>query len=422
MQEVDNSIDVSAFDIVIVGAGIGGGALAVSLAKNDVKVLLLEKSVVHKDVVRGEWLAPWGVREAKKLGLMDLYVSAGGHRPQRHVTYNEFMTTSQAQERTVNFSDLFDAPMCFGHPATCNLLNDAAMQAGVVFLRGVSKLQVRSGYPPTVQFSHDNNAYTVHPRLVVGADGRNGVVAKQIGCQLFHDEEHHLFSGMLVEGAHDWPEELQVIGSEGDANVLAFPQGSGKVRIYLGWPRQDRTRLLGTQGQAKFLESWQLKCIPYADTIVHATPVSRCISYPNFDAWVDSPVREGVVLIGDAAGRNDPIIGQGLSVTHRDVRLVRDALLKSHPWTANIFDYYVAERLKRMARLRTCARLTTLRDSAFGESGRKLRHEIHMRIADNPELEVPFSAAFVGPHNVPAKAFSPEICEAIVGGPLWSSR
>ena len=54
-------------DVAIVGAGIGGSALAVTLAKGGLSVLLLEKSLEHKDVVRGEWLAPWGVEEANQL-------------------------------------------------------------------------------------------------------------------------------------------------------------------------------------------------------------------------------------------------------------------------------------------------------------------------------------------------------------------
>lgn len=43
---------------------------------------------------------------------------------------------------------------------------------------------------------------------------------------------------------------------------------------------------------------------------------------------LDRPaVRAGVVLIGDADGRNGPIIGQGLSIAVRDVGLVAAALL-----------------------------------------------------------------------------------------------
>lgn len=82
---------------------------------------------------------------------------------------------------------------------------------------------------------------------MIGADGRNGIVAQQIGCRLTRDPEHHLFSGMLVEGADDWPQELQGIGTEGDVNWLVFPQGEGRARTYLGFASAQRTRLLGPE-------------------------------------------------------------------------------------------------------------------------------------------------------------------------------
>ncbi len=48
--------------------------------------------------------------------------------------------------------------------------------------------------------------------------------------------------------------------------------------------------------------------------------------------------------IGDAAGHNDPIIGQGLSITYRDVRIVRDLMLENRDWTPAIFRPYADER------------------------------------------------------------------------------
>jgi len=226
---------------------------------------------------------------------------------------------------------------------------------------------------------------------------------------------------MLVEDAYDWPEDLQVIACEGDVNVLAFPQGRGRVRIYLGWPSSDRGRLIGPQGQANFLASWQTDCVPHADVIANATPASPCIAYPNHDAWLDSPVRDGVVLIGDAAGRKDPIIGQGLSVTHRDVRLVSEALLNTLHWAPQIFDEYIEERRERMAKLRITARLTSLRESAFGADGKRLRQQIHERIVARPELALPFAAGFIGPENVPAETYEPAFLEEIVGEPIWNA-
>ena len=58
------------------------------------------------------------------------------------------------------------------------------------------------------------------------------------------------------------------------------------------------------------------------------------------------------MLIGDAAGHNDPIIGQGLSITYRDVRIVRDVLLGGDDWSPAAFAAYGEERRERMRRLR----------------------------------------------------------------------
>ncbi len=408
-------------DVAIVGGGIGGSALAYVLTQAGLDVVLLEKTLQHKDVVRGEWLAPWGVVEANRLGLTELYTENGAHRISRHIGYSEFTSAAEAEANAFDLNqDIAERPLCLGHPAACNLLNQTAQEAGVCYLRGITGLSVVPGTPPSVAFVWQKTEYTLTPRWVVGADGRNGVVAKQIGCVTEHDPEHHLFSGMLVEDAHDWPEDLQVIATEGDANVLAFPQGEGRVRIYLGWPSADRARLVGPEGAQRFLRSWQIDCVPNANAIVNATPVSPCIAYPNFDAWVDSPVREGVVLIGDAAGRNDPIIGQGLSITHRDVRLVRDIMLGESDWSMGMFDDYIKERTERMARLRTVARLTSLRESAFGDAGRRQREYIHHQLVQTPELATPFLAGFVGPEALPAEVFSDAFTEQLVGSPIWA--
>ncbi len=410
-------------DVAIVGGGIGGSALAVTLARAGMDILLLEKTLQHKDVVRGEWMAPWGVLEANQLQLTPLYEAHGAHRVSRHITYNEFTPADQAEAEMVDLAEQTPArPLCLGHPRCCDLLNAEAERLGVNLLRGISKLRVTPGQQPQLTFTHNKQLHTVQPRLIVGADGRNGVVATQSGCTTFKDNEHHLFSGMLVEDANDWPEDLQVIASEGDVNVLAFPQGQGRVRVYLGWPSADRGRLVGPEGPARFLQSWNVNCVPDAQAIVNATPASPCIAYPNFDAWVDCPVRDGVVLIGDAAGRNDPIIGQGLSITHRDVRQVSSALLDNTDWSRGIFDEYVEERQTRMARLRICARLTSLRESAFGPEGRKLREGMHQRITNNPEFGLPFAAAFVGPEQIPEQAFAPEFLQQIAGQPIWQDN
>jgi len=59
------------YDAIIVGGGIGGSALAAVLARAGRRILLLESSTAYEDRVRGEWIAPWGVTETRRLGLYD---------------------------------------------------------------------------------------------------------------------------------------------------------------------------------------------------------------------------------------------------------------------------------------------------------------------------------------------------------------
>jgi hypothetical protein len=57
-------------------------------------------------------------------------------------------------------------------------------------------------------------------------------------------------------------------------------------------------------------------------------------TFDGTDEWVPHPYRDGVALIGDAASTSDPTWGQGMSLTLRDLRLLRDRLLADEDWDA----------------------------------------------------------------------------------------
>ena len=56
-------------DVVIVGAGIVGCAIAVAMGKQGRSVILLEKSLKEPDRIVGELLQPGGVKALERLGL-----------------------------------------------------------------------------------------------------------------------------------------------------------------------------------------------------------------------------------------------------------------------------------------------------------------------------------------------------------------
>lgn len=68
----------AAADVVVVGEGVAGGALATVLARGGLDVVVLERQTAYRDKVRGEVFLPWGAEEVRALGLEQVLLDAGG--------------------------------------------------------------------------------------------------------------------------------------------------------------------------------------------------------------------------------------------------------------------------------------------------------------------------------------------------------
>lgn len=406
------------YDLVVIGGGIGGSALATTMAKAGKRVLLLEKSETYEDKVRGEWLAPWGVSEVKRLGLYDLLIGAGGHHLDKHVSYDESRPPMESEAAPLPlgmFIPDVPGPLCIGHPHHCQTLFDEAKASGATALRRVNVESVRLGASPVVTFVHDGQSHSVGARLVVGADGRTSMVREAAAIKLHQDKPHHMFAGMLIENASGWDEKTQAIGTEDEFNFLAFPQGDGRVRIYGGFPIGQQRKFTGPGGAQTFLDAFRVQCAPANRHLAEGQPAGPVLAYFNNDAWTDEPFAEGCVLVGDAGGWNDPIIGQGLSITYRDVRIVTDILKMSDDWSPSAFASYAEERAERLRRLRFVASVTSALDCEFGPEARARRHSHDQRKAADPTLGALGLAAMAGPESLPPDFFTPEHRARVLG-------
>ena len=128
------------------------------------------------------------------------------------------------------------------------------------------------------------------------------------------------------------------------------------------------------------------------------------------DAWTNTPAVEGAVLIGDAAGWNDPILGCGLSIALRDARSVADVLMSDDTWTVDAFEPYTVERAERMRRLRMCAALSTQLHCTFTPEGRARRVAFRERMAD-PLIQGLRTIPLTGPERAPAESFTEDVME-----------
>jgi len=406
------------YDAIIVGGGIGGSALAAVLARAGKQILLLEQSEVYEDRVRGEWIAPWGVKEVRRVNLYGLLRSAGGHHLARHITYDETRDPAISEAAPLPLSMFVPevpGPLCIGHPHHCQTLFDEAKRSGAKALRGVRMTKIVPGAAPSVTYQHGGQEHEAMAPLIVGADGRMSATREAAGIALHQDKPHHWFAGMLVDGADGWSDDLQAIGTEGDFGFLAFPQGKGRVRVYGGYALEQRKRFSGEDGPRRFLDAFAMESSPANRELVKGRPAGPPYSYFNNDSWTDDPYAPGVVLIGDAAGWNDPILGLGLSITYRDVRIVSDILKDTAEWSRADFTAYSEERRERMRRLRFAANLQATLDMEFGEEAKERRRRYHEATAKDMSVGLHGFAVMAGPEMAPPEIFTPQHRARVLG-------
>jgi 2-polyprenyl-6-methoxyphenol hydroxylase-like FAD-dependent oxidoreductase len=344
------------YDIITVGGGLGGSALAKVMAEHGARVLVIEREHQFKDRVRGEWMAPWGVAEARELGIYELLRDSCGrelpwfdrYAGPTHVWRRDFLSTTL--QHLPSFA--------LYHPAMQEVLLQATAKADVEVRRGVHVRTVTPGRKPTVTVEHEGGVEEIKARLVVGVDGRSSMVRQWAGFSIHHDPEQLLIAGVLLE-AMGVPEDnvFSIISIPGLGGVVLAPQGHGRVRAYLVWHKDAGYRLQGEKDLPRFIAE-SVKCgVPaawYADSRLNG-PLA---TFDGADTWVEHPYKEGVALVGDAAAANDPTYGQGLSLTVRDVRVLRDALLRYEDWdTAG--HAYAAERDRYYGTIHTVTRWWT---------------------------------------------------------------
>jgi 2-polyprenyl-6-methoxyphenol hydroxylase-like FAD-dependent oxidoreductase len=402
-------------DVVIVGGGIGGSALATALARDGLEVVVLEASTKYEDRVRGESMQPWGVAEARELGVEHVFLDAGAHVATAWNHYDADVPAEVSEANPIPVSIMapgVEGSMNLRHPEACDALAVAASDAGATMHRGISDVTVTTGSKPSVHCNAvDGRPMEISARLVVGADGRNSTVRKQSGIRMCKQEETGMIAGLLIEGL-DIPDERDCLASQDDLFMASFHQGGGRLRVYLAPGLKQKHRFSGKGGLEEFRRSAAFECLPFGEALADATPAGPLATYTCDDTWTEAPFTDGVVLIADAAGYNSPIIGQGLSIAMRDARTVRD-VLRAGDVSPPAFRAYADERIERMRRLRFAA---TVMSAAFSDDcdNRPARRAKFFELQQNEPLLLGMLVGVMGgPEAGPPEAFDGRLLEAI---------
>lgn len=327
-------------DILIVGAGILGTALAISLARapHNRSVTLLEKSLKEPDRIVGELLQPGGVSALKELGLEDCLeeIDSVLVRGYEVIYYGQGVEIAYPQNAGRGETDKRvwksgrPEGRSFHHGRFIRRLREAAM-------REPNLSVVESNVADIVKSSQTGTILGVNcltkgekdvyfGQLTVLADGYASKFRKDYIPRSVVSKSR--FWGLeLIDAVLPRPLHGHVILGDG-APVLLYQIGTRETRALVDVPEGLESANTKNGGVKGHLRNVVLPSLPECvkPSFERALDEGKLRSMPN--SFLPPSVNRfpGLVVLGDAMNMRHPLTGGGMTVAFNDVVLLRELL------------------------------------------------------------------------------------------------
>jgi 2-polyprenyl-6-methoxyphenol hydroxylase-like FAD-dependent oxidoreductase len=284
------------YDAIIVGARAAGSPTAMLLARAGHRVLLVDRAEFPSDTLSTHYIHQPGVARLARWGLLDR-VAASGCPPVRRTTLDVGPFALAAP--IAPYGDVADA-YAPRRTVLDTILVEAAAEAGA---------EVRTGF-------------RVDARVVIGADGRNSLVARAVGAPATDARPartcvyYTYWHGPRSEAAELYPRDGRM--------VITGPTNDGLEIVIAYWPTAEFAAVRGDVESA-FHDAVAL-APGLAERLAAGERADRFHGLHENPFWVRKPYGPGWALVGDAGYLKDPITAQGITDAFRDADLLADAL------------------------------------------------------------------------------------------------
>jgi len=313
---VGSSEQGGSYEVVVIGGGPAGAALATFCQKAGHRCLLLERSVYPRYHI-GESLIPHTYGTLDRLGLLPALRESS--YPKKYSV--RFIPESAANAKPFYFSETIDGPGVqtwqVERRTFDRLCLDNAIASGVEVRMETRVSQVLFEGDRAVGVSVHNpgaDAQEIHARVVVDASGRSTVIGNQLTLKGPVPGLHKMSIWSYYKGG----KRLEGI-DEGETTVFMIPQR--------GWfwyiPLPDDQVSVGVVAAPEYLQRDSNNyqeifdheiglCAPLAERLAAAERVDKVRGIPELAYRNRQIAGDGWVMIGDAAAFLDPIYSSGL--------------------------------------------------------------------------------------------------------------
>jgi flavin-dependent dehydrogenase len=313
------------WDVIIIGGRVAGASTALLLARAGVRVLVVERTRRGTDTVSTHALMRGGVLQLHHWGLLDRVASTGAP-PVRRVTFHYGHDSMPVTLKPYAGVDALYAPR---RTVLDALLVDAAEEAGARFGFGLAMTGVardRTGrVVGVVVRDHLGATWTERAGLVVGADGRTSLVARQVGAPTVVAGSH---AAAYVYGY--WP--------TGDLDGYHWYYGHGLSAGVI--PTNDGLACVFAAGPAAVLAARMRHSRPLdaarellarldcrLTDLTRGAPQGPVRFFRGLPARLRGSHGPGWALIGDAGWWKDPLSTYGITDAFRDAELLARAVV-----------------------------------------------------------------------------------------------
>ncbi len=334
----------TAFDAVIVGAGLAGSTAAIQLARAGWSVALIERQRFPRRKVCGECIAASNLPLLQALGVGDAFHALAGAEL-RHVTllHGERAVTAElpaavhGQEHG-HGQERFAWGRALGRETLDGLLLDQARAAGATVFQpwAVQAILGTAGAWHCELRAPDSAALLrLRAKLVIDAHGswedlptdRPKRRQARSAADLFGFKANFA-GGCLPAGA------ISVLALNGGyGGMVVADGGTTTVACCIRRDRLNDVRMAAPGLRAgDAVEAWlQRECTGVAGALLGAVRNGPWLSSGPLDPGVHLQADEGIFRIGNAAGEAHPILGEGMSMALQSAALLCSLLLGAGP-------------------------------------------------------------------------------------------
>ncbi|KAK4476953.1 hypothetical protein RD792_016123 [Penstemon davidsonii] len=387
-------------DVIIVGAGVAGSALAYSLGKDGRKVQVIERNLNEPNRIVGELLQPAGYLKLLELGLDDCVRDIDAQMVHGYALYKDGKSVKLPYPLENYDADVTGQSFHHGRFVQ-KLRNKAASLPNVELVQGTAtSLIEEKGTVKGIKYkTRGGQELTARAPLTVICDGCFSSFREFLAVPKINKLSH--FVGIIAENCQlVYPNHAHVI--LGNPSIFAiYPISSTEVRFLIDIPAGLKLPSISNGQMAHFLKSVVALQVPkelYSAFIasidkaqIKVMPVSCMPAKPCLTT-------RGALLLGDALNMRHAITGGGMTVALHDITIV-SKLLKH---VLNLYDTETVTKCTQHfynIRKPMAFTMNVIADSLYKvaiSSDDESREEIQKACFDYMSLGYSFSSGLVG--------------------------